>query len=273
LSHHGKISKLLHDKEFPHLKDNNKANQRLKDLQLCMLRIQQGMWHRKRRGIIVFEGFDAAGKGGSIRRLVEALDPRGYKVHPIGPPEGDEQEKHYLYRFWTSLPSPGTLAIFDRSWYGRVLVEKVANLTAKERVQEAYKEINQFEKMLTDDGIEIVKIFLAIDKREQLKRFEERLMDPYKQWKITPDDIKARAQWKEYVVAADEMLEKTDNKSAPWHLVAANDKDYTRIEVLKIVTKHLKLHQEWMDNLSQKAGVSSLEAALKLMGLKKDALR
>lgn len=273
MSARGKLSKLLHEKDFPQLKVNKKTDQQLKDLQLCMLRIQQGIWHRRKRAIIVFEGFDAAGKGGAIRRLVELLDPRGVRVHPIGPPSAVEQGKHYLYRFWEKLPAPGSIAVFDRSWYGRVLVEKVCELTEKKRLEAAYDEICQFEKLLTDDGIEIVKIFLAIDKKEQLKRFEERLTDPYKQWKITPDDVKARAQWKDYVTATDQMLEKTSKKSAPWHLVAANDKDYTRIEVLKIVTKHLKFHQEWMDSQTHKAGILSLEAAIKEMGLKKDSLR
>jgi polyphosphate kinase 2 (PPK2 family) len=273
LSHHGKLSKLLHDKEFPKLKSSKKSDQHLKDLQFKMLRIQQGIWHQKKRAIIVFEGFDAAGKGGAIRRLVEPLDPRGYRVHPIGPPEGDEQAKHYLYRFWQRLPSPGSIAIFDRSWYGRVLVEKVCELAPKKRLEVAYSEINEFEKMLVDDGIDIIKIFLAIDKKEQLQRFEERLTDPYKQWKITADDVKARAQWKEYVTAADEMFERTSKKNSPWHLVPANDKDYARIEVLKIVTQQLKIHHQWMDSQSQKAGISSLEAALKNLGLKKESLR
>jgi polyphosphate kinase 2 (PPK2 family) len=273
VSQQGKLSKLLHTKDFPHLKNNKKNGDHLKDLQLRMLRIQQGIWHGKKRVMIAFEGFDAAGKGGSIRRLVETLDPRGYRVHPIGPPEGDEQEKHYLYRFWQRLPAPGTIAIFDRSWYGRVLVEKVCGLAPKKRLEAAYNEICEFEKMLIDDGIEIVKIFLAIDKREQLKRFEERLRDPYKQWKITPDDVKARAQWPEYVGAADEMFKRTSKKSAPWYLIPANDKDFTRIEVLKIATKHLKNHQEWMDIQSQKERISSLEAALEHLGLKKDSLR
>ena len=272
MSQHGKLSKLLHDKDFPELKDSKKTEGRLRDLQFQMLRIQQGIWHQRKRAIIVFEGFDAAGKGGSIRRLVETLDPRGFRVHPIGPPEGDEQQKHYLYRFWQRLPSPGTIAIFDRSWYGRVLVEKVNELTPKKRIEAAYGEICEFERMLVDDGVEIVKIFLAIDKKEQLKRFEERLTDPYKQWKITEDDMKARSQWKDYVNAGDEMLERTSKKYSPWYLVPANDKDYARIEVLKIVTKHLKLHQEWMDSQCQKEGVSSLEEALKNLGYKKDSL-
>lgn len=272
MSHSGVVSKILDKDKFPHLKETKKNEQHLRDLQLAMLRIQQGIWHQKKRAIIVFEGFDAAGKGGAIRRLVEPLDPRGYRVHPIGPPEGDEQGKHYLYRFWQRLPAPGAIAIFDRSWYGRVLVEKVRRLTPKERIEDAYGEICQFEKMLVDDGVEIVKFFLTIDKEEQLKRFEERLNDPYKQWKLTSDDVEARSQWKDYVKAADEMIKRTSNV-VPWQVIAANDKDYTRIEVLRIANKELKIHREWMDSQSQKAQIQSLEAALKVMGLTKKSLK
>src|SRR5262249_29987963 len=147
-------------------------------------------------------GFDAAGKGGAIRRLVEKLDPRGFKVHPIGPPEAVEQQIHYLYRFWTRLPKPGTIAIFDRTWYGRVLVEKVEKLAARKRCEQAYEEIVNFEKTLVQDGISLIKIFLAISKKEQLKRFEDRLNDPYKEWKLTKDDVEDRRRWDKYVKAA-----------------------------------------------------------------------
>jgi polyphosphate kinase 2 (PPK2 family) len=259
----------LDERDFPHLKESKKSEQQLKDLQLKILRIQQGIWHQKKRAIILFEGFDASGKGGAIRRLVESLDPRGFRVHAIGPPEGDEQGKHYLYRFWNRLPAPGGIAIFDRSWYGRVLIEKVCKLAPKNRIEEAYGEICDFEKMLTADGIDLIKIFLAIDKDEQLRRFEERLNDPYKQWKITAEDVKAQGQWKEYVKAADEMFKKTSHKSGAWNLISANDKDYTRIETLKVVTKKLKGHQEWMDSLTQKTRMLSLASALEELGVNK----
>ncbi|MGZ3804374.1 MAG: polyphosphate kinase 2 family protein [Pseudobdellovibrionaceae bacterium] len=245
------------------MKESKASEQNLKDLQLKMLRIQQGIWHQKKRAIILFEGFDAAGKGGAIRRVVEPLDPRGVRVHAIGPPEGDEQAKHYLYRFWKCLPAPGSIAIFDRSWYGRVLVEKVNRLTPKKRLEEAYAEIMEFEKMLTSDGIDLVKIFLAIDKEEQLKRFEERLKDPYKQWKLTTEDVKSQNQWGEYVNAADEMFQRTSHHSGPWDLIPANDKDYTRLETLKVITKSLKGHKDWMESLSQKVKILTLSSALK----------
>jgi len=267
------LSKLLQQKDFPKLKNDKKSDEELRDLQLQILRIQQGIWHQKKRAIIVFEGFDAAGKGGAIRRLTEPLDPRGFRVHPMGPPEGDEQQKHFLYRFWQRLPAPGSIAIFDRSWYGRVLVEKVEGLAPKNRIQDAYREIREFEKMLLDDGISVVKIFLAIDKGEQLRRFEERLKDPYKQWKLTPDDVKSRTKWNEYVKAADEMFSETSEKKNPWNLIAANDKDYTRIQTLKVITKELKFNKKWMEEQIEKVTALSLETALKDLGLKKSSLK
>ena len=264
LAHKNRLSKLLKHKKFPQLKSTKETDQDLKDLQLQILRIQQGIWHQKKRAILVFEGFDAAGKGGVIHRLTESLDPRGFHVHPIGPPEGDEQQKHYLYRFWQRLPAPGTIAIFDRSWYGRVLVEKVEELAPKHRIHEAYQEICEFEQMLIADGVEIIKIFLAIDKKEQLQRFEDRFKDPYKQWKLTPDDVKSRAKWPKYVNATDVMLEKTE-KAVKWNLIPANDKDYARAEVLKLVAKKLKAHKDWIEKKTQK---KSLEKKIKQSALK-----
>jgi AMP-polyphosphate phosphotransferase len=241
----------------------------LKDLQLHMLRIQQGMWHLKKRAIVVFEGFDAAGKGGTIRELIESLDPRGVRVNSIAEPAPDDQAKHYLYRFWQCLPLPGSMAIFDRSWYGRVLVERVEKLTPKNRWRAAYREILQFESLLQDDGVEMIKIFLAIDKKEQLRRFEKRLHDPYKQWKLTKADVEARSRWDEYVEAVDQMFEKTHTKKLPWHLVPANDKKRAHAEVLRIVTKHLQESGNWMESKAEARHVRSLEAALRDLGVEK----
>lgn len=260
-----RFEKILREDDFPKLRSSKKGDEKIKALQLQMLRIQQGNWHRKKRVIILFEGFDAAGKGGAIRRLIERLDPRGYRVHPIGPPSADEQGKHYLYRFWTSLPSPGTIAVFDRSWYGRLLVERVEHLTSKLRWQDAYREINEFEKQLTDDGIELIKIFLTISKDEQFKRFEARLKDAYKQWKITPDDIEARAKWEKYVVAAQDLFDETHTKWCPWHIVAANDKEYARLQVLKIVTERLQDHGKWMEDRAEKYALKSIKKDLEAL--------
>ncbi len=235
----------------------------LKKLQLKMLRIQQGVWHCKERVIIAIEGVDAAGKGGAIRRVTENLDPRGVHVHPIGAPGKVEQGKHYLYRFWKKLPEKGTIAVFDRTWYGRVLVERVEKLIEKPVWERAYGEINSFEKMLHDDGVKIIKIFLKISKEEQLKRFKDRLEDPYKNWKITPDDIRNRAKWKEYDKAYDQMLEETDKKYAKWHIIDTDDKDEAREEVLRIITKELKGIQDWMEDNANTLNHKELEKALK----------
>ncbi len=220
--------------------DKARYESKLKKLQKRILAIQQAYHHQGRRAIIVLEGWDASGKGGAIRRLTEKLDPRGVKVHPIGSPTPDEQGRHYLYRFQTRLPIPRTWSIFDRSWYGRVLVERVEGFASKKEWQRAYHEINEFERMLTDDDVRIVKIFLHIDKDEQLKRFDERLNNPYKRWKLTSEDIRNREKWDEYTDAINEMLARTSTETVPWHVVAGNHKWYARINVLKTIADALE---------------------------------
>lgn len=266
------LSNLLKEKKFPHLKAREKSEEHLSALQLKMLRVQQGIWHQKRRAVIVFEGFDAAGKGGVIRRLVESLDPRGYRVYPIGAPNIEEQGKHYLYRFWNKIPSPGMISIFDRSWYGRVLVEKVEELAPKSRISEAYAEILDFENTLKRDGVDIIKVFLAIDKAEQLRRFEQRLNDPYKQWKLTIEDVKARLKWDKYVEAVDEIFKKTSTKHLPWYLIGANDKHYARVASLSIVTDHLADCSCWMVDKAERTERLTLKHALKKLGIQENAL-
>lgn len=241
---------------------SKKEKDDLKKLQLKMLRIQQGVWHSKERVIIALEGVDAAGKGGAIRRLTENLDPRGYEVYPIGAPDPVEQGKHYLYRFWTKIPAKGLISIFDRTWYGRVLVERVEKLIQKTEWDRAYDEINQFEKLLIDDGVKIIKIYLKISKKEQLRRFEDRINDPYKQWKITEEDIRNRAKWDEYVKATRDMFKYTNTKHSPWHVVETDDKDLAREEVLKIVTRELKGVRSWMENKAQEHDTSRLKLSL-----------
>jgi AMP-polyphosphate phosphotransferase len=232
--------------------DKEGVERELKDLQLKMLRIQQGIWQKKDRVVIIFEGFDAAGKGGAIRKLTEALDPRGVRVIPIGPPSATDQGTHWLYRFWRELPHPGNITIFDRSWYGRVLVEKIDQLTGPEKLKRAYEEINQFEAQLINDGIMVIKIFLAITKDEQLRRFDARLSDPYKQWKITMDDINARKKWSHYVMAVDELLLKTHTTLCPWALFAADAKKLARLEVLSLITTRLNPWEIWMEEQANK---------------------
>jgi len=209
-------------------------------VQLRLLRLQSQYFSKKRRAIIVFEGRDAAGKGGAIKRLTEKIDPRGVKVWPIGAPSAEEQERHYLYRFWEKLPGRGTWAIFDRSWYGRVLVERVDKLAEKAEWRRAYQEINAFEKMLSDDGVTIVKMFFHISKKEQLIRFKERENDPYKKWKISKDDWHNRKKWAAYDEAIDDMFRETHTRESPWHLVSGERKWRARVDACRIVADALE---------------------------------
>lgn len=243
--------------------DKDELEDDIKKLQLNMLRIQQGVFHKKERVVIIFEGFDAAGKGGAIRTLTEPLDPRSVKVIPIGPPTEDEKGKHFLYRFWKNLPAPGHITIFDRSWYGRVLVEKVDKLIDEDRIKDAYREINEFEKQLVDDGIVLIKFFLAITKDEQLERFEARLNDPYKQWKITMADIDARKNWDKYVDAVDILLKKCHTSVSHWHLIPANSKKFARKEVLTTVKKKLHFCEKWIESEASKKMENKLAKLLK----------
>jgi AMP-polyphosphate phosphotransferase len=256
------LSELLAAGPGPRVEVGTPAKEELAELQLTMLRIQQAVFHQHERVIIAFEGFDAAGKGGTIRSLTESLDPRSLAVWPIGPPSDDEQRTHWLYRFWVKLPHPGTIAVFDRTWYGRVLAERVQQLTPKAAWKRAYREINQFERELIEDGVEIIKIFLAVSRDEQLRRFEARLKDPYKQWKLTQADIDARAAWDQYVAATDDLLRKTSKKRSPWELVASDDKPYTHLEVLRHVTKRLARYREWIETEAEKKRRRSLRREL-----------
>ena len=245
MNKHNKLVDISLDKT---LADKKEYKRRLKHAQLQLLRIQRYIYTEQKRAILLFEGWDAAGKGGSIRRLVERLDPRGYRVHPIGAPDCDELQRHYLHRFWEKLPPPGTLGIFDRSWYGRVLVERVEALSSTKRWQQSYSEINAFEAMLAADGVPIVKFFLHISQEEQLKRFKEREQDPFKAWKITPEDWRNRERWGDYESAIDDMFEKTSTKTCPWTGIASEHKWYGRISVIEhtvsVLSKSFKLSLE-----------------------------
>jgi AMP-polyphosphate phosphotransferase len=220
--------------------DRARYEKRLAELQETNYRNQVAHFLAGRRAIVVFEGWDAAGKGGVIKRLTALMDPRGYKVWPIAAPKDAEKRNHYLWRFWMRLPERGDLAIFDRSWYGRVLVERVEGFAKEDEWRRAYDEINAFEKMLTDDGVRIAKFFLHIDKKTQLERFEEREADPLKQYKLGSEDWRNRKKWGVYVDAVQEMLDKTHRPDAPWTLVAANDKKNARLAVLEAVARLLK---------------------------------
>ena len=208
-------------------------------LQRKLAQIQQAYLFSGDAGVIVFEGWDAAGKGGTIRRISAALDPRSFKVWPIGPPRPYYLDRHFLLRFMERLPPSGAISAFDRSWYGRVLVERVEDLTPRSRWQAAYREINDFERMIADDGTRIVKLFFHISPEEQLARFEKRLLDPMKRWKLSYEDFRNRNRWGEYAKATDEMFARTSTAHAPWHLVPANDKKYARIDAIRHVIRVL----------------------------------
>jgi polyphosphate kinase 2 (PPK2 family) len=211
----------------------------LRDLQRSLTAIQQTYLFSGDKAVIVFEGWDAAGKGGTIRRMSTALDPRSFKVWPIGAPRAYYLNRHYLLRFMDRLPPKGAISVFDRSWYGRVLVERVEGLTPEARWRSAYGEIGSFEQMLLEDGTRLVKLFFHITPDVQLARFEERLCDPMKRWKLTYEDFRNRERWDDYAEAIDEMLAQTSTEAAPWHVIPANDKRFARIAALRHIVRAL----------------------------------
>jgi polyphosphate kinase 2 (PPK2 family) len=201
--------------------------------------IQQAYLGTGDRALIVLEGWDTAGKGGIVRRLGWALDPRSFKVHPIAAPDEHERGQHYLQRFWRRLPQKGQIVVFDRSWYGRVLVERVEGLATGTEWSRAYREIDELERVLTDSGIRLVKLFLHITPDEQERRFRSRLLDPVKRWKLSYEDFRNRARWKDYEIAIEDMMEKTSTNYAPWYLIPANSKRFSRIAVFRILVSRL----------------------------------
>lgn len=232
---HHRAPKLPADDEHPEIsvKEYEKA---LRPLQHLMRSISLSYFRQGLNAVIVVEGSDAAGKGGAIRRMTAELDPRHYDVWPIGPPTADELRHHYLWRFWQRLPGQGLIGIFDRSWYGRVLVERVDALTMEARWRQGYDEINNFERLLVDDGIRLVKLYLHVSADEQRRRLAERVENPHKNWKISAADFRNNLQRDAYIAATTEMLEKCSTAAAPWHVIAADDKRHTRISVLETVT-------------------------------------
>ncbi|GGE07812.1 UDP-galactose-lipid carrier transferase [Aureimonas endophytica] len=224
------------DRELPKSVD---YDERIAELQTMLVRIEQAYLGSDHSAVIVFEGWDAAGKGGTIRRISNVLDPRGFKVWPIAAPTPEELKRHYLSRFWQRLPGKGEIAVFDRSWYGRVLVERVEAITPETDWRRAYREINEFERLLTDNGTRVVKIFLAIDRKEQLERFVKRMDDPLKRWKLSAEDFRNRGKWDAYIEAGEEMIAKTSTEAAPWHVVASNHKKYSRVTAIQHIVDDL----------------------------------
>jgi len=230
-----KLGEVDHTQKLGH----KEYEERLYQLQVDLVRLQRLVVDAKLRVVLVFEGMDAAGKGGAIKRLTQFLDPRGAEVHAIGAPNEQERRHHYLRRFWLRLPSKGRIAIFDRSWYGRVLVEPIEGFCSEEEYERAPREICEFERVLAEASYCLIKFWLHIDKEEQLARFKARTEDPLKQWKITEDDWRNREKFDQYVDYADRMFAATDAEHAPWYLVAGNDKHHARITVLQTVVDTL----------------------------------
>jgi polyphosphate kinase 2 (PPK2 family) len=225
-------------KDFPTVEFAD-YERRLASMQETLQFVQQAYLGTPLRAAIVLEGWDTAGKGGVVRRLGWALDPRSFKVHAIAAPNGREKSLHYLQRFWERLPHHGQIVVFDRSWYGRVLVERVEAYATPTEWHRAYDEINDFERMLLEDGTRLVKLFMHITPEEQIRRFRARLTDPLKRWKLSYEDFRNRAHWKDYEAAIEEMVEKTSTKRAPWHLVPANNKPFGRLAALRIIADRL----------------------------------
>ena len=218
----------------------DKYERQLEELQFQMLRLQRANYQIGHRVVCVFEGWDAGGKGGAIKRLTGTLDPRGFIVHAIGAPTSEEKAHNYLWRFWRLMPRDGQIVIFDRSWYGRVMVERVEGYATTHEWQQAYAEINDFERILSHDRTTVLKFFIHISKAEQLERFEKRAKDPYKTWKLTADDWRNREKWDVYYTAINDMLERTSTEHAPWHVIAGNNKRWARIAVLRTVVETLE---------------------------------
>lgn len=211
-----------------------------KELQKRLLVLHNKMYLKRVPVILAFEGWDAGGKGGAIKRLTQAMDPRGYEVVPVAAPNDIEKAHHYLWRFWEKIPKAGHMAIFDRTWYGRVLVERIEGFASEEEWSRAYSEINNMEEQFTNAGYIVLKFWMHIDKEEQERRFHERENTPAKQWKITDEDWRNRAKWDEYEKAVDEMVVRTSTENAPWIVVEANSKYYARIKVLETVVAALE---------------------------------
>lgn len=209
--------------------------QQISKQQVRLRELEFGIFRKQVPVLCVFEGWDAAGKGGTIKRVTEMLDPRGYTVTPFAAPKGDEKTHHYLWRFWKSLPRAGHLAVWDRSHYGRVLVERVEGFCNEEEWRRAFREINEFESHQSGLGMVICKFWLHISKEEQLRRFKNREVDPFRSYKLTEEDWRNRARWDRYLEAVEDMLLHTSTSFAPWTVVEAENKYFARVKVVKTI--------------------------------------
>jgi polyphosphate kinase 2 (PPK2 family) len=220
--------------------DSEDYERHLQSMQRKMQSIQQAYLGTQERAVVVLEGWDTAGKGGVVRRLGWALDPRSFKVYPIAAPLPHEKGHHHLQRFWEKLPEPGQIVVFDRSWYGRVLVERVERFTAEADWLRGYGEINDFERSMARHQMVVLKFWLAISKEEQFRRFKRREKIAFKRFKITADDWRNRKKWDAYEEAVCHMIDRTSTSVAPWTLVEANNKYFARLKVLRTVCDALE---------------------------------
>ncbi|MGM0844786.1 MAG: polyphosphate kinase 2 family protein [Bacillota bacterium] len=231
------------------IENKKEYRKRLKKQQLILLGLQRALLDEKIGCILVFEGWDAAGKGGAIKRTTQNIDPRGFEVHATAAPTLEQKQYHYLQRFWNRMPKYGKLGIFDRSWYGRVLVERVEEFASESQWKRAYGEINDFERMLSEENFIVLKFWFHISKEEQMKRFNERQIDPMKSWKLTEEDWRNREKWDQYKQAVDEMVKNTDKDNAPWNIIEGEDKKYARVKTLEIINETIfkKLEERDID--------------------------
>ena len=211
----------------------------LPDLQRRLYDLEKACWDNKIPSIVVFEGWDASGKGSTITTLTQRMDPRGFKLYPIRGPRTYEEQRPWLWRFWLKTPNDGEMAIFDQSWYGRVLIERVEQLTPKKEWQKAYRDIMEFEQMLAEDGTVIVKFWLHISKREQRNRFRAIEKNPLESWRVTDEDWR-RQDYNKYLLATEEMLERTDSEFGPWTIVEATDRWWVRRKVFQTLISALE---------------------------------
>lgn len=228
--------------------------EKLEQEQIRLLKLQQHIHKYQLPVLAIFEGWDAAGKGGAIKRLTDTLDPRSYSVQPFAAPTDEEKARQYLWRFWRKLPTAGVIGIFDRSWYGRVLVERVEGFATDAEWRRAYQEINEFEAQLVTARYVLLKFWLHISPEEQLQRFHDREQDPFKQHKLTEEDWRNRDRWPLYEVAVNQAIQRTHTPLAPWHIIAANDKYHARVSVLQTVTTAIeKAIEKTIEKTTEKA--------------------
>ncbi|TNE73026.1 polyphosphate:AMP phosphotransferase [bacterium] len=227
--------------QFPTVKDIKAYKKEFEDVSLELQDLSWKSHQKQKSTVIVFEGWDAAGKGGAIRRVVSCMDAKFYRVIQTAAPSDEEKAHHYLWRFWRHIPRDGNVTLYDRSWYGRVMVERVEGFATVPEWKRSYFEINEFEQQLVDHGTRVVKFFLHITPEEQLARFKAREETPYKNYKITDEDWRNRDKWGQYEDAIHEMLVRTDTQHAPWHIIPSNDKRISRLMVLKALVKAMRL--------------------------------